>query len=307
MDFKKPAKIIIGLAILAGTLYYIGFESIVENFSKMDIIYLPAVLIFSLASIFINSLNLFLLGNLFQKLSVSKAFDFVFTSFAATMVTPGRLGQISIVYMLKKHGFELGEATALVFVDKAVTIFVLSVFGSMGILLLMPREFFLQVLALLTAGWTGGLFFFYSEFGRNIIKKFVLGKHQELFTGFKKSIDIIVAEKKALIKNIFLTFIRLNITALTEYALIISLGGSVDYILLLLISAVTQLLSFVPLTPNGLGIKEGGFSFLATLIGVPLGIAGTTIFTMTILNYFYSAVYTAFFIQKTHFSKIGAD
>ena len=113
-----------------------------------------------------------------------------------------------------------------------------------------------------------------------------------------------IKEKKDLLCDFFLTFVRLNITALTQYILLISLGATVDYSLLILISALTQLLSFVPISPSGLGLKEGGFSLLASLIGIPLAVAGTAIFSMTILNYAYSVLYTVFFLQKIELSKI---
>ena len=168
----------------------------------------------------------------------------------------------------------------------------------------MPHEFFIQVAILMVVGAVFGVFFLLTDTGRNILKT-ILGKHQTLFTGFKNSLVKFDKDKRAVFWNLILSFVRLNVTAITQYLLILSFGGSVDYGMLMLISAVTQVLSFIPITPSGLGIKEGAFSFLAGRIGVGLPIAGAAIFSMTIINYIYCALYAYLFIQKTDFSKIG--
>ena len=102
MDYSKILKIIVGIAILLFTINYIGFGSILGTFEKMNIIYLPAIICVVILSFVINSFNILLLANVFRPLSFPKAYDIVSASFAATMVTPGRIGQFSMIYLLKK-------------------------------------------------------------------------------------------------------------------------------------------------------------------------------------------------------------
>jgi len=305
MNLKTLAKLAIGIGLVVAIVQIVGIEKMVDALAQFDLAYfIPLILLF-IASLVISALNLKLIADLFRVISFREALSIVVLSFAATLFSPGRIGQFSQVYLLKNKGLTIGQGTATVIADKVLTLVVLSFFASLSVIFFLPPDYGVTVLGGLVVGWIGLFFFLYSETGRNLIKKFILRKYRDIFTGFKKAIDEIVAQKQRVFWDLVLSAVRLLVTALTTQVAILGLGGNAFFPWIILISAATQILSFIPITPNGLGVKEGGFAVMATFIGIPLGVATIAIFIMTILNYAFAGIVSLLFLEGRIFDIEG--
>ena len=58
-------------------------------------------------------------------------------SFAIELILPGRTGIFSIIYFLKKRGFDIGPSTSLIIVDKIISLIVFGSISAVGIVVLL--------------------------------------------------------------------------------------------------------------------------------------------------------------------------
>lgn len=294
---KRLIRFLIGALILLAFFLWVGPDKIIATISKMNLLYLPLILVFLFAAIIINSANLYLFSNLFNRLPFKKAVEINLLSWAASFFALGKLGQFSQVYLLKRNGMNVGQATAITILDKSITLTMLSIFGAMGAVIFLGKSSAYMVAAIAIIPCFLAVSFF-SEFGRGIIKKYLLRKYSKIFSGFSKAIKTIISNKKVLVANFLLTNTRLLFNAFVLFFLVASVGVKADFLNLFLLSVLTQIITYIPITLNGLGIKEGGFTVMAAYIGIETVVALSAISIVTVIEYFTMCAIMIVFSNK---------
>ena len=190
-------------------------------------------------------------------------------SWSIGLFVPGNLGQFSIIYLLKKEGLELGESTAIVLLNKIITLISLSILSIFGFFLFLPYKEVLQLIIILILLGIIIFFFIMHEKGRTLIRKYILRKSSPKFEGFSKTLrKFYIEHPKRIIVNFLLTFIRWFLTALMMMFLFLSLGFKVNLLYIFLITPITIIISYIPISIGGLGLRESAAVFLYGIIGV---------------------------------------
>src|SRR3989344_2713076 len=84
---------------------------------------------------------------------------------------------------------------------------------------------------------------------------------------------------------IFIIFLRPVGNALLIILIFKAMGIDVSFLYAILINAVTLIVSLVPLTPNGLGIREAVGTFLFSRVGVPIEATVAMYIIILMMNY----------------------
>lgn len=185
------------------------------------------------------------------------------------LVLPGRAGDLSIIYLVKKKGFEYGESTALTLIDKITTLIVFGAIAAIGLFTIFNSNELELGLTMVAIIALGGIVAF-SSIGRAVLRK-LFGKYAALFKGFNKTFrNLLQKGKKKILINLAITAIRPVITGLLFMLLFYSIGIKVSLWHAIVINAIAFIASLLPLTPSGIGIREGTGIFLFSQIGVPL-------------------------------------
>ena len=186
-------------------------------------------------------------------------------------LTPGRSGYLATPFFLKRvSGCELNKGMAGILVPQAIE-FLVKIFGAtLGLLLLASTtEHFKEVLglsalamALLFAVSALIILGSWSGFGSKIPFPSFIKKRLQSYT------EQSMKTKNATKIILSLTLLGWLLTAFQWYFIGLSLSIPLSFFHFFLLQPLITLLMFIPLTPAGLGIMEGGAVAILFLLGV---------------------------------------
>ncbi len=274
----------VGIAILGFLLYKVGFSQILEAFTKLNPLYLIPYLLAHSLSFFTGAINIKFLSDTAKKLSFKRVFKLNILSWSIGQFFPAKLGEFSIAYFFRKEGMKLGEGLAVAFMDKIITTMAVAFLALIGFTIYFKLNtlFFIFIyLLLILLG-----FFLLSPSGINILKKHLMIGPLKKLHGF---IDVVAGyfnnQKPILLANSSFTLIKWMIMAAGSYYLFLGFGYNVNIIDVLLINAMGTIVSLIPISLSGLGIRESATVFLFTQLGVPAEIALSVALIQLIINY----------------------
>lgn len=212
---------------------------------------------------------------------------------------PGKLGQFSIAYFLSKEKIPLGTGVSLTLIDKMISFVVLSIFSVIGVYLFFNHQNAIVLLLITSAIIFAIIILIYSQKVRDFIKKQILKKYSKYFKNFSRDFFFLLKEKKQYISlDFFITIFKWGIAGFQGYYFLTMFGINVSFIVLILISAMSSILSFIPITLSGLGIKQGIGVYLLGTIGVTSSIAMSLQMTLLLIPYIVIIIIYLFNIKK---------
>ncbi len=293
-------EIVVGIGIILFILSKVNLSQVIEILSSLNYKWV-------LLAIFIHCIFLFLTSYILKVLFDSvKVFKFIewaryyFMGFSMGLVLPGRTGDLSIIYFVKDKGFSIGQSTALTIIDKAITLTIFGIISCFGLLTILKTEEIIYGGIVVLALISGALFTF-TKTGRRIIRK-IIGKYAGSFTGFHRTFkNLFLKHKKKLAINIIITLIRPIGNGLILVLLFQAIGLEISLIYGILISSITLIASLAPLTPNGLGVREGIGIYLFHKINVVPEATISVYLIILLLNYVTAIVgVTHYFLRKKY-------
>lgn len=206
------------------------------------------------------------------------------------MFAPGKIGDLSIAWFLRKRGVAYGEGLAVGLYYKLVALAVTAWFGLLVIfksmdgagvflfILMLPLG--LIVISKATAKWI------IPHLSR-LMPHLKLAEETQTFG---RAWNLLSDFKPALI-NLLLALLKTMNMTLTPWLLLQALGHPLAFSSVLTLSALTRLAAMVPISPSGLGVRElSGAIVFSQLAGIPWTVAGSMMIVSTIMQYITSAV-----------------
>jgi len=283
-------KAVIGILILGIVFYNVGIGNIYHTIIGIKIVFVPLILVLILIQYLLSALTLKILVDIFDnKIPYLKVLEYLMRGYSIGLFSPGRVGELSFVYFLKKDGLDYGKGGVIFLIDKMITFTTISAISVVGILVLL-RNFnpTMMLLAAATIPIGIGVFIFFiaSRIGRGMIKKYVLKKFAPQLAGFSANMTNVLKKKlHLLLLNFVITLFRWTLSALTIYFMFIGFGGHAEFWKIWLINPVIIVISIVPLSIAGLGLREGSAVVLYRIIDVASNISGGAYLFMTMINY----------------------
>jgi len=285
-NVKVWARILITVVILVALLLKVGIKEIIVQLKSINPWFLIPLVIFNILTIVFTAVGIFLfVRKLKRGITFKNVFKHYLTVWSLNLFIPGRLGDASMIFLLKKEGIRMGKTTAVMLLDNVITIMVIGLFSLIGVYTFyglrgsLVAVFLLVVLAVVVR-------FVLQKRQRTFIRRLVLRDKARYFTGFSKSMHQLVKKNKAVVvANVFITVMKTLCAYVSYYVGFRVVSFEVGYLDVLKVMPISRLVSFVPITINGAGIKEGLAVYLFGLLGVAGSIVLAAILVMTVVTY----------------------
>jgi uncharacterized membrane protein YbhN (UPF0104 family) len=265
-----PIQLLISLILLELLIYFINPERLWKQvisvpYEKM----VPWVLGCEIAYILFWAGGL---GFLARRIAHLPYIELVLHGFRMQVLSifiPGRIGDFSIIYLLRKH-LAAAPSTALMLVDKAISLLVLLPIATLGLAVFLGWKQVLIFCLILGIGILSVFWLFSSRTQglRDRVANFFLRKHVHHAKGFKTSVVGFFSYYPGLAGNLLMTSCRILLAGLSLMLILSWLGADVPYWQVILVQAVTQLATLVPITFMGIGMTESVNVILFNQIGI---------------------------------------
>lgn len=234
----------------------------------------------------------------------------VSVSYAVGFLSPGRISEFSLAIPFREKGIPLGQALALIILDK-ITVFVfLSIMGSVGVLYFMGVVGFLVTILILFIIFL----LIYKAFSSDKLELFfhdrILKKRFEGLKGISGTIRLFFSDFKVyLFLALLFKIFKWGFSFSAVYIIFLSMGYNLNFFALSLIFSLVVLMSTIPITFSGIGIKEGAGAILySTFLGVSPAIASNAMLLSTAKNFFMGLIYyvlSSSLLIKSEYKIIG--
>ena len=289
-------KLIIGISVLGFLFYTIGFQKIIGTILTVNYLSLIIVFITIILNNIIGPWNLLVLTNKLKKIKFLSMLKYYILSWSLGLFVLGKIGEFSIVYFLKKEGLSIGEAFVVSILEKFSTFLTLVIISMFGFFLFFDFSVAMRLILVLLLIIVLFLFFMITNLGRDLIKKFILRKYAYLFQGFFKTLSLFFRKYlDALFLNFLLTLIKWFIMTIGMIALFWGFGQTLSFINVLLVFSMGTIISLIPISISGLGIRESAFVFLFAKLGVNAEVTASVALIILVLNYLTAILSLIFF------------
>ena len=310
MEIKKRTwdilRFLIGISIISLLILKLGAAEVVDVISSMNLYIVLLVIISLLLTIFLYAAIIKILTEgLGEEIGITDSLRYYLPSHALGLLTPGRVGRLSLLYFLKKNKISYGVTLAVLVLERLVAYITLSAIAIYGFFIFFERDTALKVtfyllLFLLILG-----LLIKSEKIRKIIQDFVLGKYAEKFEGFYRNLEFLVKVKKTILAlTFFLSFARLALAAFVKYLMFLYFNVNVSFFDVLVISSISGLTALIPISISGLGVRESSAVYLFYKIGVDPAISGGIFLFVTIMRYVTASIILGIYSKEIKNIKI---
>lgn len=285
-------KLAIGIFIIWFISKKIGFTNITSVLLKINVTYIPLIVVLYLVTLLISCYKLkIILDSQSYKSDFWRFFMQFLTSISVGMFLPGKIGDFSLSYFLKKeYNVKVSHSFSAILIDKVITLtfFILITLTGISILFSELIKSYINIaIAILIFGV---VFITFILYGRSLIK-LIFGKYYENFvetTTF--SVDIVKHKNYLLMINLFLTLIRSVVLTFMYYFAFLSFSYNISFINLFFINSISIFISVIPISISGLGIREGSAVFLLDKLNVPNTITFNSFIIVTIVIYLIAII-----------------
>jgi glycosyltransferase 2 family protein len=279
-------RMIVGLTALSFLLWKIDLAKVIEALSNTTIFTIGLFLLSVIIMILLTTVNmLFLLNAVGPKLTYKELLHKNMIARAAGFFLPGKLGELSLVHLLKNK-MSYGVSSSAIIMDKIITFLVLVIFSSYGFFLyfenkIAVRIFLLFAMALIVAFTT-----LFTSKSRRIVRKYVLRKYATKFSGFGTSLDSLWKHKKlAILKNIAGTITLWILLAILLKLIFKTFSYTIPFSQVLAIHMIGSLSSLIPVSISGIGVRESIVVYLFHTQGVDSAVTGSIYLLFLFFSY----------------------
>ncbi len=283
-------RTLFGIVILAFLIYKLDFKEVSKAIAGIGIIAVLLLILKYLLEISINTANIkILLSSTGEKISFFRLLKYLIVSYSIGLFSLGRIGDLSLIPLLKKESIDYGKSAPILFLDRLITFISLAIFSGYGFFLFLPKNNAIGISVLLLFIIIISISLLFLKRIREFTKKHLLRKYQKNFRGFSKNLYLLLREKK---KALFIDLI-LTITSIIGGAIILNLilihaGIKVNPLIIAGISSAGKIISIIPISLSGLGIRESVIVYFYSLLGISPVIIGS-IYIVNVFVYYILA------------------
>ena len=287
-------RIMFGIAILVFLIYTIGVGQIIGAFKALSLL---QMLIGTGIIVFPWTLGALAIYVLTRRINKAVPFRRITKQFVRSWIfglfSPGRVGELSLIYFLKKEGFDTGQAAAVTIIDKVITTLSLAILAIFGAAFFLSSNQATRMIIAIVVIIILTLTFMISKKARELVKKLMIKRYREKVASVSENIDLLIKSAKgAIMLNAVITFLKWMINAAIVSLIVYLFGFNISFITVLLINSVVTAISLVPITASGLGVKESAAVFLFNSVGVPGEVAASIYLFFLILRYAFAGIAT---------------
>ncbi len=285
---KRTIQITIGLAILVLLFMRVGIVQFWDTLKTINPLWLIPSFLMTFVVQTLATINIkILLKALNKNVSFGYLWKAVTLSQSLGTVAPGRMGEFSLILFLKNKNVGYGTGLVIAVLDKIITFVIVSIIALIGILWFFNLKLFLVVLAACISIVFILIYAILSNKIRDLIKKYILSGYSKYFKGFSKDFQYIMNEKKKyLLLNFIVTIIKWVTSFLSLWFIFKAFNQPISGHYIIFVSAVVIIISLIPISFSGLGLREGSGTYLYRILtGISTALIMNVMIIATIRKY----------------------
>ncbi|MBU2638677.1 MAG: flippase-like domain-containing protein [Nanoarchaeota archaeon] len=263
-------KAAVGISIIAFLVYKIGAQDVFNIVRSTSPLAFLIIAIGYLLNALLNSASFYLI---LSSIKVSARYSGIFFSFIKSWgigsVLPGKVGDLSVVYFLKKEGINAKDSSAMYVIDKMVVLLFFLIIAMITAKLFLPLNAFYLLACFLLFAVVGFLLFL--KFGKSLIRK-VFGRYANYIEAFHDNIQIVIKKPLLLLILFIISCLRWAVLSFSMWILLSMANEHVSFAYVFLFSVTANILALLPVTVSGIGLKEAAFVYLYALVGATTSI-----------------------------------
>jgi uncharacterized protein (TIRG00374 family) len=252
---KRLIQGVLGTILIAIVILYSNPARLYNQLIDAPLRYLiPCFLIYYLLVTLTWGIGIYLLLRRIKPGNIRLIIESSFKLQVISVIAPGRLGDLGILYYLKDQ-YSAGQLSAIFFIDKLITLginIILSIIG-IGVLFSWDYTFIISTLLIIIFFLLIWCLF---RFPQELISWGFLKNIIDRLQGFRVELRATVRDLKGITGNFLLTLVRYILTGVCMALVLLWFGENAALLEVILIQAVSQLATFIPLTTMGLGVTE---------------------------------------------------
>ncbi len=217
----------------------------------------------------LNALASWVLVNGFSSMELGKSLRYYVYSWSTEFFLPGKLGMFSIAYFWHREKIQLGESVAAILLHKIFMMIFLVLASLLGLATWLGGGHpYLYYIGAAIIGIMGTAIVLFTHAGRELIKKYFLAKHAVIFSGFSSTLRTLSKQPMRLLA---LSALMISIILVNGFMLQMAfqhVGSDVPFLYVVAAASTAMLVGIIPISINGLGVKEGTFTLLMSLIQI---------------------------------------
>jgi len=297
---KNLIKFTIGIIILFTLIYKIGILDIFNAIKTANIYYtIPIIIIYPIIML-MGAINIKLLLNKYKNISIKTIWKYQLISYTLGLFSFGNLGEFYIIRLLKKEGISIDQGLTIALLDKIITAATLATISIIGSIFLFkniidPIKLVISAIIIFILG-----IIIISDIGKKLIKLIIKSKKVDLI--YSTTHEYLKYGKKEIIINFLISMAKWFITAIGIKILILGFGYNINILIVLVITSISRFISLLPITFNGIGVKEAIAVTLYTPYLIPREVILSVYLIYLIIN--YATALIGLLIGALNFKKI---
>lgn len=280
MKHKRLYKILTLFILLFILARLINIKEIIYYLKQSNIkIFLTSIILLFPLYLF-KSIRLYtLLRAQGIKYELNNILQIYFSSNFLGFITPGRVGEFAkAVYIKQDMNISLAKSLPSIILDRFFDLFFLAIVSVIGLLYFNIAKKFSYVIYF---SFILIIFVFYVVFNFRILKKINNIKLIKRLSKVNEFIDVYIEQikdiniLKQIIVGSLLTYIAYIFLFIQCKVILLSIGINISYNDIMFIMAITNMITFLPISISGIGTRELILIFLFSLIGIEKEIAVT--------------------------------
>lgn len=263
--FIKAALTAIVLLIIFTSIDLQNLLSQLNGFNWLSLIPLFILIICFLQ---LGAINNWLILRSLADLSLAEVSRVFFISASVGMFTPAYVGEFaSMSFLLKQKGISISDGLSVPTIDKVITLVVNTMLFAIGLFLYFPETSWM-IYAVCCLGLILPLIVLANKKLRNNIFALISKRFPWASSYLFSCASFFLHYPKLLILNFLVSLVRAVVGALCIWVILLGFGISPNVIPVLFVNFVVRMVTFIPLTINGLGLLEGTAMVLFKRIGI---------------------------------------
>jgi uncharacterized membrane protein YbhN (UPF0104 family) len=229
-------------------------------------------------------------------ISYARVLETIMKSWVVESVMPGKLGSFAASWLWQKDGLTLGQGAAVVLVYRISLGLGAVLFGLAGILFIFPELGGNEFLVIVGSIFALGLLVVLLDQGKHV-RKLIPVVLRDKLTGFTHTLKNTMLKPKKGLMLLLAAFLQLGVTSYFFSVMFSVIGYSPGFFTVLAATSLVQLAALIPLSINGIGIREGLMALLLQMAGVPVSITILVSGINTAVGYVLVFVFSLFWAK----------
>lgn len=235
-----------------------------------------------------------------HNISFEKVWTYNLYSWVAESYLPGKIGSFAFAFLLQNENVALGEGLATVLAYRVSLALAAMVIGVWGLVHWFGAQVSYLPEMLATGGGVLFLLFVFGFGGRSFrarLQTFIPISIRERLFGFSRALQR-MRDPRMSVPLLAFAFVQVGVISFVYTLMLGAAGYPVGVVPVLIATCLTQMTALIPLTINGIGIREGTMGLALAHVGVPIPVTVGVSVINTATGYMLSFLLSVYLTKK---------